>query len=259
MARRRLVDVYFSADVETDGPIPGPYSMLSFGLVLAGTYDGLRFVRPEHYDETFYRELRPIADEFEEEALRVNGLDRDRLAREGTEPNVAMTAAAAWVRQLAAGARPVLVAYPLSFDWTWLYWYFVRFGETGSPFNHSSCFDLKTAFAVKSRKPIAGAGRHQVPEALRSSHPHSHHALDDAIEQAIAASLLSQIPPPRASAARAAARPPPHCGVQTNGMPPPARPHSPPPAATARVCHHRHSPAPQRRVTLTARLVRSQR
>src|SRR5262245_56668885 len=34
------VDVYFSADVETDGPIPGPYSMLSFALVQAGRFDG---------------------------------------------------------------------------------------------------------------------------------------------------------------------------------------------------------------------------
>jgi hypothetical protein len=25
-------DIYFSADIETDGPIPGPYSMLSFGI-----------------------------------------------------------------------------------------------------------------------------------------------------------------------------------------------------------------------------------
>jgi len=29
----KFVDVYFSADVETDGPIPGPFSMLSLGLV----------------------------------------------------------------------------------------------------------------------------------------------------------------------------------------------------------------------------------
>jgi hypothetical protein len=42
------VDSYFSADVETDGPIPGPYSMLSFALVYAGSFDGRKFERPEH-------------------------------------------------------------------------------------------------------------------------------------------------------------------------------------------------------------------
>lgn len=38
-------DLYISADVETDGPIPGPYSMLSFGLAVVGSYDGHRFER----------------------------------------------------------------------------------------------------------------------------------------------------------------------------------------------------------------------
>ncbi len=48
------VDAYFSADVETDGSIPGPFSMLSFGLVYAGSYDGINFRTPPKYDCTFY-------------------------------------------------------------------------------------------------------------------------------------------------------------------------------------------------------------
>jgi hypothetical protein len=178
------VDVYFSADVETDGPIPGPFSILSFALVYAGQFDGTRFARPEDYDRTFYRELRPISEEFDPEALQVNGLDRKRLVREGMLPAVAMTEAAQWVRALAGDARPILVAYPLSFDWTWLYWYFVRFSAAGSPFSHSGCFDMKTAFAVKARLPVAAAGRNGLLPCLRSMRPHTHDALDDAIEQA---------------------------------------------------------------------------
>ena len=73
------VDAYFSADVETDGPIPGPFSMLSFAIVYAGSFDGRRFQRPENYDQIFYRELRPISENFQEEALRVNGRDRGRF------------------------------------------------------------------------------------------------------------------------------------------------------------------------------------
>jgi len=180
----RRTDAYFSADVETDGPIPGPFSMLSFGLVYAGSFDGQQFLRPELFDQTFYSELRPISDEFEEEALRVNGLDRTRLLREGEQPEDAMSRASEWVRRIAGAARPVLVAYPLSFDWTWLYWYFVRFSRSGSPFNHSSCFDLKTAFAVKGRLPVALAGRSRLPPELEVARVHTHHALDDAIEQA---------------------------------------------------------------------------
>ena len=125
------MDKYFSADVETDGPIPGPYSILSFALVYAGSFDGHRFERPASYDCTFYRELKPISNSFEPEALRVNGLDREKLCREGLSPQRAMTEASAWVKEIAQEREAVLVAYPLCFDWTWLYWYFIQFGGTG--------------------------------------------------------------------------------------------------------------------------------
>jgi DNA polymerase III epsilon subunit-like protein len=178
------VDVYFSADVETDGAIPGPFSMLSFGLVVAGRYDGSAFSRPERLDQTFEAELRPISDRFDPEALGVNGLDRERLLRDGGDPREVMTRAAEWIRAHAGGATPVLVAYPLSFDWSWLYWYFESFAEGGSPFEHSRCFDLKTAYAVKAGLPIASSGRKGLPEELRSKRRHTHRAIDDAIEQA---------------------------------------------------------------------------
>ncbi|HUF85619.1 MAG TPA: exonuclease, partial [Acidimicrobiia bacterium] len=87
-------DIYFSADIEADGPIPGRFSMLSFGLCVAGTYDGQRFERIDPMTHTFYRELRPISDNVDEVALAVSGLDRDRLVREGQDPHLAMTEAA---------------------------------------------------------------------------------------------------------------------------------------------------------------------
>lgn len=178
------IDAYFSADVETDGPIPGPFSMLSFALVYAGRYDGREYQRPKKFDQSMYWELKPISLEYQEEALAVNGLDRSRLAVEGGDPAQVMTEAATWVGRVAQDARPVLVAYPLSFDWAWLYWYFVKFSRTGSPFGYSRCFDLKTAVAVKNRIPISGAGRERLGVSLRADSPHTHHALDDAVAQA---------------------------------------------------------------------------
>jgi hypothetical protein len=178
------VDAYFSADVETDGPIPGPFSMLSLAIVYAGSFDGSCFQRPANYEKRLYKELRPISDGFEPEALRINGLDRQRLSLEGELPERAMTEVANWVKEIARDAQPVLVAYPLSFDWTWLYWYFIRFSADGSPFDYSRCFDIKTALAVKAGIPISEAGRSRISPSLRSSHPHTHHAIDDAIAQA---------------------------------------------------------------------------
>lgn len=183
--RKLATDVYFSADVETDGPIPGPFSLLSFGLVYAGRFDGLSFEKPLSYrSNSFYRELKPISSSYQQEALAVNGLDRERLLVEGGQPEKVMTDAASWVEQISQGGRPVLVAYPLCFDWSWLYWYFVQYAKGGSPFSYSHCFDIKTAYAVKGGLPIVEAGRARLASNLRPTRNHTHHALDDAIEQA---------------------------------------------------------------------------
>jgi Exonuclease len=176
-------DFYISADVETDGPMPGPFSLLSFGLAAIGRYDGRRFARLPPQEHTFYRELRPISDEFEQDALNVNGLDRDRLLAEGADPAAAMSEAADWVRTISVGHRPVLVAYPVAFDWAFLYWYFERFAQGGSPFGHSSCLDIRTQYQALAGTVFDRSGKAAMPGFLQPSSPHTHNALDDAIEQ----------------------------------------------------------------------------
>jgi len=177
-----MADVYISADIEADGPIPGPFSMLSFGLAVASRFDGLTFEPADPAVATFYRELKPISDRFDPQALAVAGLDRDALTRHGADPAEAMGAAAAWVGDQAAGARPVLVGYPVVFDWMFLHWYFVRFlGE--SPFGFSGALDMKTIYQQKAHVTLDGAGRTDLPTDLASTREHTHNALDDAIEQ----------------------------------------------------------------------------
>jgi hypothetical protein len=184
-------DLYVSADVETDGPIPGPFSLLSFGMYVVGSFDGERLHRPTE-PLTFYRELRPISEGYEPEALAVNGLDRDRLVAEGADPAVAMEEAAAWVAEVAEGHRPVLVAYPVAFDWSFLYWYFERFCSTGSPFGHSSCLDIRTLYQAQVGTVFDLSGKQNMPAELLPEAPHTHNALDDAIEQGeLFANLLS--------------------------------------------------------------------
>lgn len=176
-------DVYISADIEADGPIPGSYSMLSFGLAVAGSYDGETFRLPEGEPATFYRELKPISARFEPAALAVSGLDRERLSVEGCDPPVAMKEASRWILEQAGERTPVMVAYPAVFDWMFLYWYFVRFTES-SPFGVSRALDMKTMFQQKALVRVDEALRTHLPPSLRSSRPHTHHARDDALEQA---------------------------------------------------------------------------
>lgn len=176
-------DIYISGDVEADGPIPGKYSMLSFGLAVAARFDGTTLDLQEPGAETFYRELKPISDEFDAAALAAAGLDREALSRDGDDPAAAMRTAAEWVGRQAGEARPVLVGYPIVFDWMFIHWYFVRFtGE--SPFGFSSALDMKTIYQQKARVTIDQAGRDDLPPELRSAREHTHNALDDAIEQA---------------------------------------------------------------------------
>lgn len=177
-------DLFISADVEADGPIPGPYSMLSFGLAVAGRYDGERFTAADPEVSTFYAELRPISKDFDPDALAVSGLDRDVLVRVGREPVTAMNAAADWVRDQARDDRPVLVGFPLVYDWMFLYWYFERFAHEGSPFDFSSGLDMKTMYQQKSGAVLSESGKDDLPAHLRGTAPHRHHGLDDAVEQA---------------------------------------------------------------------------
>ncbi|MFG3658556.1 3'-5' exoribonuclease domain-containing protein [Streptomyces sp. NPDC047706] len=199
MAPRRVKpSLYISVDIEADGPIPGPYSMLSLGAAVAGRQDADGFTAADPEQRTFYRELRPISEGFVPEALAVSGLDRGRLTREGAEPPVALAEFAAWVREVAEGAQPVMCGYPASYDWTFLYWYLIRF--TGaSPFGHSGCLDMKTLYATKAGLPLRSVAKGTMPRHLLSRRRHTHHALDDAIEQAeLFANLMAWSPAPSA-------------------------------------------------------------
>lgn len=177
-------DLYISGDVEADGPIPGEFSMLSFGLAVAGRFDGSWFEPTDPAQRTFYAELRPISEQWQPEALEVSGLDRDALARTARTPAEAMDDAAAWVRAQADEDRPVLVGFPLVFDWMFLHWYFERFVVGGSPFGFSGGLDMKTMFQQKAGVVLSRAGKDDLPPRLRGDVPHRHQALGDAIEQA---------------------------------------------------------------------------
>ncbi len=135
--------------------IPGPFSILYSHWFTQGR--GTRFKRPQDYEQAPYREMKPISQNFEQEALRVNGLNRSRLCADGEAPERVMTEACR---------------------------YFIRSSADGSPFDYSRCFDIKTALAVKAAIPISQAGRSRLHPLLRSRREHTHHTLDDAIEQA---------------------------------------------------------------------------
>ena len=169
-----LPELYVAADVEADGPIPGPYSMISLGLAVAG--------RP---DLTFYTELRPISDDFVPQALAVSGLDRDRLLREAPTAEEAMTAAARWVNDLRAIGRPVFLAAPAVYDGMFVHWYFERFAG-GNPFGPTgSGVDLRSYWMGLTGGEWYATRNGDIKRILGvTGVQHTHHAGQDAAELA---------------------------------------------------------------------------
>ncbi len=175
-------DIYFSVDIESDGPIPGSFSMLSLALVAVARFDGVHFERLDAHAAARYWELRPISDRWEPEALSINGLDRARLLREGAPPAQVMREADSWVRDVAAGCKPVLVAYPAAFDWSFVHWYFSSFLGP-SPFGHGTCIDIRSLYIGAACSTYEASSKSRLPLELLPESAHTHNALDDAIEQ----------------------------------------------------------------------------
>jgi len=170
----KLPEAYVAVDVEADGPIPGPYSMLSLGMSVAG-----------HPDLGFYTELKPISEDFVPEALTVAGLDRDRLLREAPPPEAAMAAAARWINGLRKRFRPVFLAAPAVWDGMFVHWYFIRF--TGkSPFGQTgSGVDLRSYWMGLTGCGWFDSHKSKMKKTLGLADlPHTHHAGEDAAELA---------------------------------------------------------------------------
>jgi len=184
-------EVYFMVDVEADGPIPAKYNMNSFGAVAYAIHSDLGTEYLDVFDtkNQFYRELKPSTDNFIPEAIAVGGFTHEGLQKTGTDPEEAMTDFNTFLTDTTrnvGGQLPVFAAYPLGFNWMFTYWYQINFtGE--SPFGHSRHKDLKTEYATKADTTISGSVKSRMPRHLFGKAPHTHNALDDAVEQALLA------------------------------------------------------------------------
>ena len=163
---------YICVDIETAGPIPGDYSMLSIGACTL-------YEPPQ----TFYIELKPINQKLEPAAAAIHHLSLDRLAREGSEPAEALIQFEQWLTsQAAPGQEPLFVAFNAGFDWMFINYYFHHYlGH--NPFGHAA-FDIKAFYMGLAGVPWAQTSwRYISPKYLTREHL-THHALQDALDQA---------------------------------------------------------------------------
>lgn len=168
-------ELYFSTDVETDGPIPGPHSMLSFGTAVFN-------VEGEMLD-TFTRNLEtldgayPHPDTAKWWAKNQDAYDKTRIGL--FHPQEAIVEYYKWINSFKCS--PVFVAYPAGFDFTFIYWYLMRF-VGHSPFSFSA-LDIKTLAMAKLGLTYRSSTKRNFPQEWFSKRKHTHVALDDAIEQ----------------------------------------------------------------------------
>jgi hypothetical protein len=168
----RNPEIYVSADLEADGPIPGVYSMISVGLSVVGDA-GINF----------YSEVKPISDTWDPDALAVSGLDRDRLLREAPAAGEVMSRMREWL--LGLPGKPVLVLSPAAWDGMFLHWYFIRFlGE--NPLDVAgAAIDIRSYWMGMNNTTWLASRTKNIKASVGTLgvFPHTHHALDDSIEQ----------------------------------------------------------------------------
>lgn len=76
---------------------------------------------------------------------------------------------------------PFFVAYPVGYDFTFIYWYLMRFaGE--SPFGHNG-IDIQSYAMALLKKGYKESGKDHMPKRWFDGQPHPHTALEDALEQ----------------------------------------------------------------------------
>jgi hypothetical protein len=171
-----MAEVYVSTDIEADGPIPGPNSMLSFASAA--------FLADKTLAGTFAANLETLpgaAGDPVTMAWWQQHAEAYAATRNDTEPPAqAMARYVAWLKGLPG--KPVFVAYPAAFDFLFVYWYLIRFvGE--SPFSHSA-LDIKTYAMALLKTDYRDTVKRTMPRRwFDPTQEHTHVALDDALEQ----------------------------------------------------------------------------
>lgn len=165
-------EIFVSVDVETAGPIPGEFSLLSIGACVIAA--------PE---KTFSCELKPINRNFDPKALEVTGLALDELELVGLEPANAMQEFADWLATLTEPDRSlVFVGFNAPFDWSFVNYYFHRFRGT-NPFGFTA-LDIKALYMGATGCSWTDTRSSKIADSLHPKLKGDHDALHDALYQA---------------------------------------------------------------------------
>jgi len=173
-------EVYISVDVETSGPVPGLYALLTIGACAV-----------EDDGQVFSCALKPTTRNADPKALEITGLSLDDLEREGLDPAAAMTQFRQWILEVAADGTPVFVGLNAAFDWAFVNDYFHRYlGE--NPFGFAP-LDIKAYYMGATRCTWSDTRSSKMAARLNPQLHGDHDALHDARYQAELFRLIREI------------------------------------------------------------------
>lgn len=173
-----MEETYVSVDIESDGPIPGKYSMLSLGAAAF-------WKTSEKPIDTFSVNLLPLDGAITHKDT-MNFWKDNPEAWAATQVNqeyplVAITRFSEWVESLPG--KKVFVGYPAGFDFTFVHWYMMNFQDY-DPFSFSA-LDIKSYAMAVLQKSFKKSTKKNMPKRWFPLMKHSHIAVEDAIEQGI--------------------------------------------------------------------------
>lgn len=178
-----MKDLYFSIDIETDGPIPAVNSMLSFAAVvfdpdgnILGSYEANLLPLPDAVQDAATMKFWEKFPEAWEAATSNARFPRD-----------VMQEFLGWVYSF--DGRKNAVCHPVGFDFTFLYWYLMKFaGE--SPFGFSA-IDIKTYVMSMRKTNYRKSSKGSWPRRwFKPDLKHTHKAIDDALEQGVSFMIM---------------------------------------------------------------------
>lgn len=177
-------ELIISIDGETNGPAPLVNSLWQFGAAFYDGYGKLLDTFEANLDEQEGTTGDPnTLAWWDEQEKKTPGLIQK--IRSNTKPagNV-MREFETKTRNLAKQhkAKPLVVAYPAGFDFSWLYTLLVKYnGQSCVGF---SCLDMKTMAMTLLQVPYHDAAKRRFPKSwFDPKLKHTHCALDDALEQ----------------------------------------------------------------------------
>lgn len=171
-------ETLISVDVETAGPNPSDFSMLSIGACLV-----------DDPTSGFYVELKPVNDAITPEALSIAGLTLQHLTENGHEPSEAMAQFESWVNSVVPSeSSPIFVGFNAAFDWMFVCDYFERFLGR-NPFGHAA-LDIKSYYLGVAGGSWAETSMRFLSQRYLDGRALSHNALGDAQDQAVLFSAI---------------------------------------------------------------------